>query len=84
MSVDCTGCVWAATNLGRVFHSDNHQRNYEECSLNKKLSDGDMLQIIADGHFVWFVTNKKVLRYDIHNRQSDVFTAGCGGRVFHL
>lgn len=79
MSVDCTGCVWAATNLGRVFHSDNHQRNYEECSLNKKLSDGDMLQIIADGHFVWFVTNKKVLRYDIHNRQSDVFTAGCGG-----
>ena len=78
MCVDTTGRLWAATTLGRTFRSDSQLQNFEPSPLDTLLSDGLVQDMLVNGHTLWFMTDKHLVRYHTDNNMAETFTANQG------
>lgn len=65
MCFDQDNCLWLISSLGQIFRWDNRRGEYRDMSLNSAIEDCSVLGLLADGDYVWIITNKKLLRYDI-------------------
>lgn len=83
LCVDATGRLWAATTLGRTFRSDNSLPSNGHCSfepspLDTLLSDGLVQDMLVNGHTLWVMTDKHLVRYRTDNGMAETFTADRG------
>lgn len=65
MCFDQDDCLWLISSLGQIFRWDNRRGEYRDVQLNSAIEDCSVLGLLADGDYVWIITNKKLLRYDI-------------------
>ena len=66
--VDEEGCLWVISSLGKIFKSDKEKQTFENMPLDDVIDNCSVLGLLADKGYVWIVTNKKVLRYDIYRK----------------
>ena len=78
MCVDNAGRLWAATTLGRTFRSDSLLQHFEPSPLDTLLSDGLVQEMLVNGHTLWVMTDKHLVRYHTDNGVAETFTANQG------
>lgn len=77
--------VWMITTLGRVFRQDKGTAGLRHLGQDGRLEGGSVLGLVAEGDYVWIVTNKKALCYDIYRntyREYATTDKGIGVRLF--
>ena len=77
--------VWMITTLGRIFRRDKGMEGLRHVGQDGRLEGGSVLGLVAEGDYVWIVTNKKALRYDIYRhtyREYATPDQGLGVRLF--
>ena len=65
--IDAKSSVWIITTLNRIYKSDKKGQHFDILSLSKQTDGSSIIYLLADKNYVWIVTNKKVIRYDINN-----------------
>ena len=78
MCVDATGRLWVATSLGRTFLSDSKMQNFAISPMDTLLSDGLVQDMLVNGHNLWVMTDKHLVRYRTDNDIAESFTANQG------
>lgn len=66
--IDYEGCLWIASSSGRMYKSDKRKEKFQLISLDGALNDCTILKILADKQFLWIVTNKKILKYNLRTQ----------------
>ena len=78
MCVDATGRLWAATSLGRTFRSDSLLQAFEPSPIDTLIADGLVQDMLVNGHTLWVMTDKHLVRYHTDNDVVETFTANQG------
>lgn len=78
LCLDGNGCIWWSTSLGRVGKSDREKRNFEQVDWEDLSGNTSVLNLLADDQYVWFVTNSRILRYDIRRKETKKFATTDG------
>lgn len=65
--IDQKNHIWIITSLGRIYRSDQNKQHFKNIELNNQLDDSSIIDLLSDEKYVWIITNKKVIRYDINS-----------------
>ena len=85
LCTDALEQVWMITTLGRIFRRDKGTEDLRHVGQDGRLEGGSVLGLVAEGDYVWIVTNKKALCYDIYRhtyREYATTDEGIGVRLF--
>ncbi|MDO4165193.1 MAG: two-component regulator propeller domain-containing protein [Bacteroides sp.] len=66
--IDHNGCLWIASSLGQIYKSDVEKKDFKSVPLEGMVDDCTILKMVVDEHYLWIMTNKKVLKYGIATR----------------
>lgn len=68
--VDKKSCIWIVTSFNRIYKFSENKKFEEDSLLSSQTNNSSVLSLQADNNYLWIVTNKKVIRYDINNGTS--------------
>lgn len=63
-SIDEEGRLWVVTSMGVVYVTNPDKTGIRQFPVDNLLDDCTPLNILADRDDVWFITNKKVIKYN--------------------
>lgn len=63
--IDYNGCLWIASSLNRIYKSDMEKKNFRLLPFEGIMDDCTLLKLLADEHYLWIMTNKKVMKYNM-------------------
>lgn len=63
--IDYEGCLWIASSSGLIFKSDKGKDKFKLVSFDGALDDCTILKMLIDKQYLWIVTNKKILKYNL-------------------
>lgn len=66
--IDYEGCLWLASSSGLIFKSDKGKDKFELISFDGALDDCTILKMLIDRQYLWIVTNKKILKYNLRTQ----------------
>lgn len=66
--IDHEGCLWIASSSGLIFKSDKGKDKFELVSFDGALDDCTILKMLIDKQYLWIVTNKKILKYNLRTQ----------------
>jgi len=74
--VDLNGTVWAGTNNGGLNKYDEQSQKFYSQNKLYSILDEDIVNIVVENkNFMWLATNNKVVKVDIVNKTSMLFSA---------
>jgi len=76
MVVDMNGTVWAGTNNGGLNSYDEQSQKFYSQNKQYSILDEDIVNIVVENkNFMWLATNNKVVKVDLMNKSSMLFSA---------
>lgn len=66
--IDYEGCLWIASSSGLIFKSDKGKDKFKLVSFDGALDDCTILKMLIDKQYLWIVTNKKILKYNLRTQ----------------
>lgn len=63
--IDKEGCLWTISSLGKISRSGPTKQTFQAVALENEIADSSVLSLLADRNYVWIVTNKRVIQYDV-------------------
>lgn len=73
--VDRKVYIWVITSFNRIFQLRDNDQFFEDVSLSNQTENSSILSLRTDKDYVWIVTNKKVIRYDVNTGASNSYQA---------
>lgn len=67
--IDHEGCLWIASSSGLIFKSDKGKDKFQLVSFDGALDDCTILKMLIDKQYLWIVTNKKILKYNLRTQR---------------